>query len=538
MKIFTKLNTFLNQYFSFSLLLLAPYFAFLRFNQYGYVQNAAGILLLILVGFGVLFAKIYTVGNWLFKLLLFAVLITFSLSFFPQIQSMGALLIVFLVAIAIYMLFEKHVTQLLLIFFGILALGNLLLPMQTQFAAPQIYTQNYGPVNKKLPPIIYLILDEQAGINAIPTNIIPFTGFKNQLEKFYLDAGFKVYTSAFSHYPATYNSIPNFLNFTDENISNYYFQGQKNRKLLQATLLQILAQQGYQFRIYQSDFIDYCSVKGIDVNYCYTYPAQTLSLLNQVHLSTIDRLLFLSKSFLLQSGLFQWVLHIYQYDWIGLLNHFGWSVHPWPWYQDSVSSINQPQIVAKLQKDILQEPNGTVFFAHLLFPHDPFIYDANCKIRSDPNTWKIIYGPLPAANSIQLRALRYKYYLAQDVCAEQQINNLFLALQKAGIYKDAIIIIHGDHGSRIASNWPYAVDKNGFTRENFNDYYVTLFASKIPGQNAVSIEQPQDLQTLLANDVTKITGKKIIAPKDKLFVYFYPLKENEPLVKVPLDAFK
>ena len=51
-----------------------------------------------------------------------------------------------------------------------------------------------------------------------------------------------------------------------------------------------------------------------------------------------------------------------------------------------------------------------------------------------------------------------------------------LAAVPAGLRQDAVVIVHGDHGSRIARNDPTAVERTLFSAADYADLYSTLFA--------------------------------------------------------------
>ena len=83
------------------------------------------------------------------------------------------------------------------------------------------------------------------------------------------------------------------------------------------------------------------------------------------------------------------------------------------------------------------------------------------------------------------------------------------SLRKANIYDKAIIIVQGDHGSRIAIHKPFLENKKELTQQDFKDYYETLFAVKIPGQSAQYDTQLIVIQTLLEKTTTTIISQKV-----------------------------
>lgn len=523
----------------FILFLLAPFINFLRFNSYGYSHVEVLIIAVILVAVGLMCAGTYAISNWGTRALLLAVVVTLVLSFFPGWSSLFALMMSFCVVLIIAMLLANNINEILTIFAVIFILGIVLLPSPKQLSDPQFWSVDNKTISSKLPSILYLILDEHLGIDAIPPEITPGATLKSSMLAFYKHFGFSLFTSAYSHYPATYNSIPNVLNFSTSNRDNFYFSDATHRSLKQNIFFRLLSQRGYQIRVYQPDFIDYCKPDGVQVNACYTNPSMSTKIITQINLPTDQRFVFLLRSFLLQSSCYQIAMQLYMYKLQPLLIQWGWHAPDWSWYQARVSSLSMPDEFATLRNDILRHPTGTLFFAHLLTPHNPFVYTADCHLISPVSLWQIGHGPSPIVNTTTSRANHYSAYEGQVMCVQQQMQSLFTAMQAAGIYNNFIIIVHGDHGSRIGIHRPIAAVRSQLTQQDFKDYYVTLFALKIPGENTTTLNpQLRDLQSLLAQVTQNITGHPVPYLEQQPYVYLYPLRVGMLLSTIPVADFK
>ena len=81
--------------------------------------------------------------------------------------------------------------------------------------------------------------------------------------------------------------------------------------------------------------------------------------------------------------------------------------------------------------------------------------------------------------------MSYPLYLTQLQCAHRTLQNFFQTLDNAGIYEKANIIVHGDHGSRIALH--NLGERSGYDPEfmpsprTLVDYFGTLYAFKTAG---------------------------------------------------------
>lgn len=529
----------ISEYCFFSLILLIPFIDFIRFNGYGYFQPEILLLGVGVIAIGMVLAWCYHLSNIIIKLLIFAITVTFALSFLPGLQSLLVLLSVFILTLLLAMLLAGELEKIVSLFAMIFLATIILMPEKTVIADAKQWQVSVIN-NSKLPPIIYLILDEHAGIDSLPTDTAAQQAFKQQIQDFYLRSGFELFTAAYSHYPSTYNSVPNLLNFSLSNKDNSYFTSADNRVLKQNNFFKLLAERGYQFKIYQPDFIDYCQPDGAKVNACYTYSSLSIKNIANVGLSVSQRILFVLKSYLLQSAVFQMAMQQYQYYLRPWLVMKGISAPQWFWYQARVSALTIPETFKQLRTAIVQSPNGTVFFAHLLAPHNPFVYDANCNVIPTINNWQVARGPEPFVNSPVTRLARYTQYEAQIGCVQKQLGMLFATMQQAGIYNKAIIIIHADHGSRISEHNPYSDNKTKliFNQQDFYDYYNALFAVKIPGVGASENHQLTDLQTLLAHITQNIVGQKINYSAPTAFVYLYPKNVGDRLQQRMVGEFK
>jgi hypothetical protein len=74
-------------------------------------------------------------------------------------------------------------------------------------------------------------------------------------------------------------------------------------------------------------------------------------------------------------------------------------------------------------------------------------------------------------------------------------------MRAAGIYDDSIIVLHGDHGSRIVLTEPNAATQLELTKQDLVDGYSTLFAMKLPGKSGGYDKSPWPLEQLLAKFV-------------------------------------
>ena len=148
-----------------------------------------------------------------------------------------------------------------------------------------------------------------------------------------------------------------------------------------------------------------------------------------------------------------------------------------------------------------------VFFAHVILPHNPYVYDEECEVRP-ARLWRFSrnhWNESRHKNSPELRRIRYADYLAQVACVGVMIDGLLAALEDAGVLKDVMIVFHGDHGSRVNLVDPAVEgDKSYGSARDYVDQYSTLFAVRLPhGKNAGYDNKLRPIQELLAETMER-----------------------------------
>lgn len=134
---------------------------------------------------------------------------------------------------------------------------------------------------------------------------------------------------------------------------------------------------------------------------------------------------------------------------------------------------------------------GTYYFAHFLLPHKPYIYNENCKLLWITNWETGTHGPEKA--------------FEQASCSKKHVFHLVDKLEESPALKDAVIIVHGDHGVRL--------DKTSDV-----SMYGSFLAVKIPGVEARIIDFPVRLdrfyKNLLENDFKTFNVREMLPSKD------------------------
>jgi hypothetical protein len=188
----------------------------------------------------------------------------------------------------------------------------------------------------------------------------------------------------------------------------------------------------------------------------------------------------------------------------------------WNWEQGTPAPVGTMPMFDVVADELSKAQRGTFVFAHFLLPHYPYAYNASCEQprastflnRNDYDRANVAGGIM---NVPEGRAERYRGYFQQMLCAQKKFDALIAAIPPS-LRQDAIIIVQGDHGSRISLVDPTTVAKAEPSASDYADMYSTLFAVRSP-----SIERGYDtrvtpitclLRSLVQSDFPSVSGTK------------------------------
>ena len=377
------------------------------------------------------------------------------------------------IAVGVWLL-ERHLETILALALAAFYLAAL--PSTSRTRASSTQFANIAP-DTLLPPVVYLILDEHIGIEGWPKEFGVTREMERRVRAFYLDESFRLYGKAYSEFVNTDASIPAVLNWpveephgiTAELIPLHRYRPLSNE------LFRKLSAEGYRIRVYESTYMDFCDPKAYAVQSCEIQPANSIRNLS-LHddLSLWRRALLVGLYFLeAKSQVYARARDAY--------SAFAASRPAWPRWSARIEHSEFPaamKLLDRLQRDIrTDDPRGTLYFAHLLAPHNPYEVDSTCRSQTDPNLWLEIQG----TNTSAERALRYDLYAAQVRCLYRHLDALFRVVDSLPNGRRMVIIVHGDHGSRIVFHYPTAGSIPILVPSDFTDGFSALFAIRAPG---------------------------------------------------------
>jgi hypothetical protein len=500
---------FLLDLLAFALVLLAPWVVLLGYHGYALFTPevlmiavaAVAIAALLALASGLLGLRVRTVLLAVLLALFVDVHVTvpmssmlFVLSFLGTAGAFGVLL----------WLLREHAPAIVSAIFVTLIAFTLL----TADSSSQRITNQPGAAAARAsdaPLLIHLILDEHIGVEGLPPEIDAARQLRGELIEFYTSRGFRLFGGAYSQYANTVNAIANLLNFADRGVNHSFLKpGSAGRApdLNDSAYFSMLQQRGYQLHLYQSTYMDLCRANGLRPWSCLTYPVASLGSVEDLPLRAHEKARFIVAAQLSRSRTLLVVNKAYERLLRQPLGRHGFDMPSWWVEAPSFGPLPIPSVIEQLTRDILAHPRGHAFFAHLMVPHYPYVFDERCQLRPRAADWltnHIAPTDSPVYNTADSRALKYQRYTDQVRCVLTMLDELLDTLDGHGLLAQATIVVNGDHGSRIAEHFPSGITLAGglLTETDYQDTFSTLYAIKAPGVQPGYVDRPAPVVNLL-----------------------------------------
>ncbi|MBR4126631.1 MAG: oligosaccharide repeat unit polymerase [Alphaproteobacteria bacterium] len=369
---------------------------------------------------------------------------------------------------------------------------------------------------EKTENLIYLILADHTGyaasaeswqtLNAKDINPVTLPLSPVFVHSFYQQNNFTFYPAAYMRYQNKYRNIGSILNpslteieedlFTGNDAVYYVSSDDVMTSITRNDLFKIWKENGYKLHVYQSYPFDFCKGAGKnEISSCVTYPAP-LGALYQTEMTTANKLLLLTGHWLYSTPFGKQAAE-YVYNKIkGKAN-----IASLPLLGNPMSKslpVGQPLVLSHLRQDVLNAAGKNVFFAHIDLPHYPYVYDQNCRLKTNPSAWRS-YAPYTDKKEPNGELKRWEDYNRQLFCTYAQINYLLKDLEKAKLSDKTTLVIHGDKGADIRKE---KTEENELTRverivNRFKNNMTTVFAIRPPENKAKIDFTPCDVATLV-----------------------------------------
>lgn len=349
------------------------------------------------------------------------------------------------------------------------------------------------------PAVLHLILDEHGGLGGTSDPEL-----RALLADFYTSRGFRLFERAYSRHFRTVNAVPDVLNFGRAGESRNVAE---TLDIGRTAYLTGLERRGYRLHIYQSDFVDFCRYSP-DAR-CTRYWSPSLGFVDGQPFRASDKARLIGFKFAALSGsLVSLAALVDGLTHLPVTKPLGLPVIA-PKERALSTSVAALAALDRMATDVAGAKPGNVYFAHILAPHYPYVVDAGCRMRS-PSQWEFRRSSRPIED-------RRGAYRQQIGCVMTKIDRLAAAFSASPAGKDGVIIIHGDHGSRIAELDPNSQTVAKLTPNDLMAGYSTLFAVRGPGLAAgidgTALAVPHILKKLASTGFRSVDG---IAPGDEI----------------------
>jgi hypothetical protein len=536
----------IQDFFSPPLILVTPFISFVTHHDYSYTAAELWICVVGIVVIGLLCGAIMALGGTWLRVLGTAGLLTLFvdlqfdwLDTLPHLWvptfGIGVLLLCWLV--------RDNLSRIVAPVFAIILASTFVLSVfdETESSRPiRLRASDQPALANGHPTLVHILLDEHIGIEGIPTDIQHGRETKSLLKVFFEYHGFRLYGGAYSRYHQTRNSLSNMINY----VSKPFSKPTNTRLVLHPNkYFEDMRRVGYEIHAVQIPYLALCSAGERTTRSCYTDNQNGIKALEQVDLSLEDKTLLIYKmygSLSVINGALEYLNdHIRR---IGLRHGWGWP--DWWSNEQGMGPLRALTTLTTLGGEVAQSRPGQMFFAHLLLPHFPYVFDAKCNVRK-PAEWEPAFDaePLPP-NTIESRERRYALYLEQMQCLYRKLGHIFEEWKRAGIFDRLRIIIHGDHGSRIYLHAPTAGNRNELRVSDYADAFSTLLAVKAPGK-----EPGYDRRWISIHDLLPqlaIPGRALpmaqeasarLTSSDQLPYVYLEQDDSPQMVKQPLPRF-
>jgi len=373
-----------------------------------------------------------------------------------------------------------------------------------------------------LAPVVHILLDGFIGPDGLPPQDAP-QALRSEILGFFRDNNLELYNRAYSHYHATQDSLFHAFNFTND-AENLYFKSQifhTNLSITENRYFELLQRRGYTINIYQSESVEFCRAVPDMIGRCFTYNTPNLDSIRESVPGPWLRFRVLATNLFKQSTLIS--LFLKNRLWLLI-----WGV-----------TLHEPGVIDEIGDDLEQTRSG-VYFAHLMIPHAPFVHQDGCQLDYSSEPWERFPSPGLEKNTVDERIARYVRYLPQVKCALNEVGRLFDRMRELGLYDDAIIVVHGDHGSRLSLSSADQLNRDKLTPEDYRDLFSTLFAIKLPDGKYREHTETVSLNVLMSRAAMEITGQHQseqefgAVAEDVPFIY---LSGQIPLLRQDIDIF-
>ena len=332
-----------------------------------------------------------------------------------------------------------------------------------------------GRFDERLPVVLHLVFDELISSGGIDPTLPGGAETVLAMKQVASTQGLRLYDSVYSRFYYSGVSIPNMMH---AEYLGHFALGDVNGAIASpgrdTAYFADMERRGYRTAVFETTVITFCGARN--VTWCETFPSYDPGVVSGAGLDERTRSVYLWDSLLRAyepgylPALGRWVLrYFYGLDQrelgvLGAADRF--DVQGFPAWFDRFASF------------VSRVPRGSHVFAHFLVPHSPYLLTDACVVSGEFDSGYRLNERLEGNEAREgARRVYYQQYLAQARCVMSKLDSFLSEIRSDPELQDALVVIHGDHGSRISAG--------AFVEEvaprDLVDNHAAFFAVRGPG---------------------------------------------------------
>jgi hypothetical protein len=459
------------------------------------------------------------------------------------LPPVAGLLAVAAILTAVFWQIRAHLPSILLVFTAVLLASVVATQRPPRIRPDRMESQeteqlarkwaSSGNFDSRLPIVVHLIFDEMMSPGGMTDDLPGGAATRQALLDFGEKHSFRIFGSVYSRSYYTGESLPNLMNQEylgrkEDSFGPVQFDTEsKSYTVKDNAYFDDMARRGYRTAVFENRYVRFCANPNVDL--CETFqsfdpggkdlagvdaPTQRVTLWQ-----TVLRAYEPSYTSELGQRILGRVYGLSAHE-VGVIGDGGrYDVHRFPEWFD------------RFTRFAATVPRGTHLFAHFLMPHSPYLLNENCVLRGRIDSGYELSQYPPSERAAKRRDY-YERYLAQVRCVARKLDDFMTAVSRSDNYRDAVIIIHGDHGSRISSG--DVVEDYG--PRDYIDNYGAFFAVRSPavpaGLDCQFVSLPEVFRRYAAGRAEDAAGRGAPLP-----VVVLSRAAGTNRIKVPMPVF-
>jgi Sulfatase len=384
-----------------------------------------------------------------------------------------------------FWILRARVHGILLVFLGVMLVGTVVSGPAPKLRgddlaheapdAVAVKWSRQGPFDERLPIVVHIIFDEMMSPGALDSSIPGAAAARQRFEEFGARYGFRTFDSVYSRYFFSGVSIPNLMNagYLGHTHLEDQYQDIQGRTVANA-YFDAMAARGYRTVVFQTAVLDFCH--NASVRMCETFNSFDPAGGTTSHLDARTRTLTMWSTMLRAME----PSYVSQYGQQLVRMAYGLADRPLGVLgtADRFDAQQFPDWFDRFVAFVKRAPRGTHIFAHFMAPHSPYLLTPGCVVSGKFDAGYYLHDRYQTeAERLEARGRYYATYLMQVACVQRKLSELMDAISSEDTFRDATIIVHGDHGSRISAGNLI----EDYQPRDFIDNYAAYFAVREPG---------------------------------------------------------